>query len=95
MSKNEDGSEGGPICATLEPLFTYGVKPNVFGGVYFTRSDILLYPSGCGISMYAMKDKKQELVPLAEKGKHLTAIGTVPPIENFMPLIRFSVIKGG
>jgi hypothetical protein len=27
--------------------------------------------------MYAMKDKKQELVPLADKGKHLTAIGTI------------------
>ena len=71
MSKDE----GGPICATLEPLFTYGVKPNVYGGVHFTRTDILLYPSGCGLSLYAMKDKQQELVPLADKGKHLTALG--------------------
>lgn len=65
----KDEEPSGPICATLEPLFTYGVKPNVFGGVHFTRSDALLYPSGCGISLYAMKDKKQELVPLADKGK--------------------------
>ena len=74
MAKEEEKSSA-PICATLEPLFTYGVKPDVFGGVHFTRSDILLYPSGCGISMYQMKDKKQELVPLADKGKHLTAMG--------------------
>ena len=65
----------GPLCASLEPLFTYGVKPHVKGGVHFTKSDTLLYPSGCGISLYATKDKTQELVPLAEKGKHLTAIG--------------------
>jgi hypothetical protein len=74
---SEDGVKSEPVCATLEPLFTYGVKPDVFGGVHFTRSDVLLYPSGCGISMYGMKDKKQELVPLADKGKHLTAIGTI------------------
>jgi hypothetical protein len=74
---SEDGAKSEPVCATLEPLFTYGVKPDVFGGVHFTRSDVLLYPSGCGISMYAMKDKKQELVPLADKGKHLTAIGNI------------------
>ena len=74
MSKDESNG-GSPVCATLEPLFTYGVKPDVFGGVHFTRSDILLYPSGCGIALYAMKDKTQELVPLADKGKHLTAIG--------------------
>jgi hypothetical protein len=35
----------------------------------------LLYPSGCGIALHAQKMKKQELVPLADKGKHLTAIG--------------------
>ena len=32
--------------AALEPLLTYGVKPDVHGGVHFTRSDTLLYPSG-------------------------------------------------
>ena len=64
------------VFATVEPLFTYGVKPNVNGGVYFTKTDTLLYPSGCGISLYSTKDKTQELVPLAEKGKHLSAIGT-------------------
>ena len=73
MSTDEE--KGGPVAATLEPLFTYGVKPDVHGGVHFTRSDTLLYPSGCGISLYSTKDKKQELVPLADKGKHLTAIG--------------------
>ena len=75
MESDEEDKDKGPICATLEPLFTYGVKPDVFGGVHFTRNDVLLYPSGCGISLYAMKDKNQELVPLADKGKHLTAIG--------------------
>ena len=83
---SEDGAKSEPVCATLEPLFTYGVKPDVFGGVHFTRSDVLLYPSGCGISMYAMKDKKQELVPLADKGKHLTAIGM-----NLCPYVSSNV----
>ena len=41
-----DGESGGAVAATLEPLFTYGVKPDVHGGVHFTRSDTLLYPSG-------------------------------------------------
>lgn len=71
MSKDEDSE----ICATLEPLFTYGVKPNVHGGVHFTKNDTLLYPSGCGISLYSTKEKTQDLVPLADKGKHLSAIG--------------------
>ena len=63
------------ISATLKPLFCYGVKPNVFGGIHFTRENYLLYVNGCGISLYSQTDKKQELVPLADKGKHLTAIG--------------------
>ena len=75
LKMSTDEETGGPVAATLQPLFTYGVKPDVHGGVHFTRSDTLLYPSGCGISLYSTKDKKQELVPLADKGKHLTAIG--------------------
>jgi hypothetical protein len=71
MSKED----AGPVCATLEPLFTYGVKPKVHGGVHFTKKDTLLYPSGCGIALYSASDKLQELVPLADKGKHLTALG--------------------
>ena len=63
------------ISAKLTPLFCYGVKPNVFGGIHFTRENYLLYVNGCGISLYSQADKKQELVPLADKGKHLTAIG--------------------
>ena len=35
----------------------------------------LLYPSGCGIALHSHKSRKQELVALADKGKHLTAIG--------------------
>ena len=35
----------------------------------------MLYTSGCGISLYSHKTKEQELVPLADKGRHLTAIG--------------------
>ena len=61
--------------AALEPLLTYGVKPDVHGGLYFTKTDTVIYPSGCGISLYTAKEKKQELVPLADKGKHLSAIG--------------------
>ena len=64
-----------PISVKLEPIFCYGVKPNVFGGIHFTRENYLLYVNGCGISLYSGNDKKQELVPLADKGKHLTAIG--------------------
>ena len=63
------------ISAKLTPLFCYGVKPNVFGGIHFTRENYLLYVNGCGISLYSQAEKKQELVPLADKGKHLTAIG--------------------
>ena len=64
-----------PISVKLSPLFCYGVKPDVFGGIHFTRENYLLYVNGCGISLYSHNDKKQELVPLADKGKHLTAIG--------------------
>ena len=56
--------------ATVDPLFTYGVKPGVKGGLYFTKIDTLIYPAGCGISLYS-KEKTQELVPLAEKGKKM------------------------
>ena len=69
-------AEATPISVKISPLFCYGVKPNVFGGIHFTRENYLLYVNGCGISLYHHGDKKQELVPLADKGKHLTAIGT-------------------
>ena len=67
--------EATPIQVKINPLFCYGVKPNVFGGIHFTRENYLLYVNGCGISLYHHGEKKQELVPLADKGKHLTAIG--------------------
>ena len=72
--------------AGLEPLLTYGVKPDVHGGLYFTKTDTVIYPSGCGISLYSAKEKKQELVPLADKGKHLSAIG------NYMHMFKFAII---
>ena len=49
----------------------------------FPLIQTLLYPSGCGIALHSHKIKKQELVPLADKGKHLTAIGEM----NFLKLV--------
>ena len=56
---------------TLTDLTYQGVN----GGIFFTKDSTLLYSSGCGISLYSHKEKRQELVPLADKGRHLTAIG--------------------
>ena len=75
--KTEENEEAGPISAKLTPLFCYGVKPHVQGGIHFTGKNCLLYTNGCGISLYSHTDKTQELVPLADKGKHLTAIGMI------------------
>ena len=55
--------EATPIQVKINPLFCYGVKPNVFGGIHFTRENYLLYVNGCGISLYHHGEKKQELVP--------------------------------
>ena len=77
-----------PISVKLEPIFCYGVKPNVFGGIHFTRENYLLYVNGCGISLYSGNDKKQELVPLADKGKHLTAIGRLKKDIYIMMITR-------
>ena len=68
MSTTNKEEETKVKFATVDPLFTYGVKPGVKGGLYFTKIDTLIYPAGCGISLYS-KEKTQELVPLAEKGK--------------------------
>jgi len=39
--------------ASLQPLFTYGVKPGVKGGIHFTRDhSTLLYPGMVGIGEY-------------------------------------------
>ena len=41
---------------TLDPLFVYGVKPEVSGGIHFSNDNTsLLYPSGCGIAIYDSK----------------------------------------
>ena len=78
-------AEATPIQVKISPLFCYGVKPNVFGGIHFTRENYLLYVNGCGISLYHHGQKKQELVPLADKGKHLTAIGKYSkPLEKLI-----------
>ena len=68
MSTANKEEETNVKFATVDPLFTYGVKPGVKGGLYFTKIDTLIYPAGCGISLYS-KEKTQELVPLAEKGR--------------------------
>ena len=68
MSTTNKEEETKVKFATVDPLFTYGVKPGVKGGLYFTKIDTLIYPAGCGISLYS-KEKTQELVPLAEKGR--------------------------
>lgn len=40
----------------IEPLFVYGVKPDVRGGLYFAADNVtLLYPAGCGIAQFDSK----------------------------------------
>ncbi len=45
-----------PKPSTLEPLFVYGVKPEVRGGIYFAKDTTsVIYPAGCGIALYDIK----------------------------------------
>ena len=40
----------------LEPLFVYGVKPEVNGGVFFSSDGAsVVYPAGCGVAVYNVK----------------------------------------
>ena len=64
-SRGSGEEAGSPVAAlfkiqpALNPLFVYGVKPEVHGGIFFSGDNTtLLYPSGCGISLY---DSKVEL----------------------------------
>ena len=58
---DDDGGGAGPLDgpeppSALEPLFVYGVKPDVHGGVTFARDNAsVIYPAGCGIAMYDTK----------------------------------------
>ena len=42
--------------STLEPLFVFGVKPEVHGGIFFAGDNVnLLYAAGCGVAVYNTK----------------------------------------
>ena len=43
MSTTNKEEETKVKFATVDPLFTYGVKPGVKGGLYFTKIDTLIY----------------------------------------------------
>lgn len=40
----------------IRPLFVYGVKPDVHGGIFFAADNVnLWYVAGCGIAVYSTK----------------------------------------
>ncbi len=40
----------------LEPLFVYGVKPDVRGGIFFASDGAtVMYPAGCGVALFNAK----------------------------------------
>ena len=82
-AENEGGYAGGDDYggygdsrrARLDPLFVYGVKPEVRGGIHFAADNVsVIYAAGCGVAQYNSKDRRQRLVPLASRGRHLTAV---------------------
>ena len=47
---------GKTSTTVLEPLFVYGVKPEVHGGVFFAGDGAsVVYPAGCGVAVYNIK----------------------------------------
>ncbi|XP_023337836.1 cilia- and flagella-associated protein 57, partial [Eurytemora carolleeae] len=70
----------------IKPSFLYGVRDGICGGVEFLGDSSLMYPAGAGIAKVSTKDFSQEIIPLVNKGKRITAIGVNPTRK----LIAFS-----
>jgi hypothetical protein len=59
----EDSKSLSSSPATLSPLFVYGVKPDVKGGIYFGSDNVsVIYAAGCGIAQYNSKVKLKHAV---------------------------------
>ena len=60
--ENDDGGIGDARRARLDPLFVYGVKPEVRGGIYFAADNAsVIYAAGCGVAQYNSKVRKSIL----------------------------------
>lgn len=82
-SRGSGEEAGSPVAAhyktqpALNPLFVYGVKPEVRGGIYFSGDNAtLLYPSGCGISLYDSKVHGEEVTRYSLREKDQKALGS-------------------
>lgn len=60
---------------SIRPSFLFGVRSGVNnGGVHFTGPHTLLYPAGAGVALVNTTNNSQEVVALAGKGSHITAL---------------------
>lgn len=51
-----------PSPSSLDPLFVYGVKPEVRGGLSFAGDSnaSLIYPAGCGIAVFDTRVSRRQ-----------------------------------
>ena len=54
--------------AAISPLFVYGVKQDVLGGIHFAADGAsVVYAAGCGVALFDSGSRTQRLVPLADR----------------------------